>query len=629
MNISDRQRRLPSEHRAIKIFLVSQDPIFRLGLLLALETQPNLVIVGEANVIEMDATAVREVQTTITQLQAQNQLDLVILELSDGYSNNTQEIGLQCQELKRLYPRLPILLLSDQNRQLISDARTFGVDAYWPKGKPISELITAIYGVIEGVEGGDGGVGVVREGNILVPSSNSLDPCLIRDGGTIRGGGTIKGGGTMTGRGTIKGGGTPPLRFTRLINDLRLSGNRYIQINLSQVKGQLQIPGLPILDRAVYAGKQRELLAARWVLNHLLVTQLPTEETEVTTNLPDLLSNIPQANDASSISNFPFLLSPRALQSDLFASCVSQLQLPLQNVTGTSLEIDILRVEKKRELLYLILQKLAAILDELRNSQVDIDQLHELHYVILRDLWQIITTEFFGKFSRVRVGNTNIEIVNLLLQDAEAVQNQILNSIPLFIDLLSYLIFQSELYIENTLYSANSAEAKSHALMILENVLIQIANSVIQPLLNRLADVETIKQNFYDRQYISTREIERFRNNLSWKYRLRNLVQEPQAIFESRYELFVFAPRGLAKISIYAPRNYELTQLTGVPFVVTLILELRDAIAPRLQSLLSFFGSGAVFILTQIIGRGLGLIGRGILQGIGSVSFLEGKNKKL
>ena len=100
-------------------------------------------------------------------------------------------------------------------------------------------------------------------------------------------------------------------------------------------------------------------------------------------------------------------------------------------------------------------------------------------------------------------------------------------------------------------------------------------------------------------------------------------MNEPQAIFESRYELFVFAPRGIAKISIYSPRNQELAKLADIPLAVTLLLELRDAIAPRLQSLLSFLGNGIVFVLTQIIGRGLGLVARGILQGIGSVSFTE------
>ena len=149
----------------------------------------------------------------------------------------------------------------------------------------------------------------------------------------------------------------------------------------------------------------------------------------------------------------------------------------------------------------------------------------------------------------------------------------------------------------------------------------------MQPLLNSLADVEDIKQNYYDRRLISTREIERFRNELSWKYRLNKYINEPKSIFESTYELFVLAPRGIAKTAIYAPRGQELAQLSGIPLLVTLVLEFRDAIAPRLKSLLSIVGSGIVFLLTKIVGRGLGLIGRGILQGIGSVSLTE-KNFK-
>ncbi len=189
--------------------------------------------------------------------------------------------------------------------------------------------------------------------------------------------------------------------------------------------------------------------------------------------------------------------------------------------------------------------------------------------------------------------------------------------------MFSYLLFQTDLQIDNTSYPAGSAEAKFQALMILENLLIQVANGVVQPLLNSLADLELIKQSFYDRKLISTREIEKFRNNLSWKYRVQNYVNEPTAIFESRYELFVFSSRGIAQTSIYAPRSQELANLSGIRLLVTLILEFRDAIAPLLQSLIKFLGSGIVFILTQVIGRGLGLIGRGILQGIGSVAFID------
>ncbi|BDA71149.1 two-component response regulator; Ycf55 [Calothrix sp. PCC 7716] len=561
---------------AIRILLVDPDPIFRLGLRVALEAEANLEIVGEA---QTDVEALQ----LVSLMQPNPTLDLIILELA-----NYPTINQLCRQLKAQYPDLPILLLSSQPLQQLACTAQIGVEGYCPKGAPIPELVTAINTVTTG------GVYWLSRNIATDYQENVYSPPLTK-------------------------------RAARFINNLRLSGNNYIQANLRQIRRELGVPGIPALERAVLAGKVRELQTARWLLNHLLsvspqLEQVETPSTTISTNIIEP-SNV-------LVTEAPQLSSPRSLQSDLFASCVSQFQLPLHNVTDVALEIDILRIDKKRDLLYLILQKLAEVLDELRNSQVEINQLQELKQIILRDLWQTATTEFFGKFTRVRVNGNYVEIVNLLLLDIDVVQSEILNYIPLFSEFLSYLVFQNDWHIDNVIYSADSTEARANALMILENIIIQVANSVIQPLLNRLADVESIKKDYYDRQYISTREIERFRNNLSWKYRLRNYYKEPQAIFESRYEIFVFAPRGIAKTSIYASRRNEMTQLRGIPLFITLMLEFRDAVAPRLQSMLSFLGSGVVFVLTQVVGRGIGLIGRGILQGIGSVSFLEGKNKK-
>ncbi|PJF23626.1 MAG: DUF3685 domain-containing protein, partial [Phototrophicales bacterium] len=52
---------------------------------------------------------------------------------------------------------------------------------------------------------------------------------------------------------------------------------------------------------------------------------------------------------------------------------------------------------------------------------------------------------------------------------------------------------------------------------------------------------------------------------------------------------------------------------------VTLALETRDAIAPRLRSVISVIGSGVIYVLTEVIGRGIGLIGRGIIKGVNNV----------
>ncbi len=584
--------------RPLKLLLVDQDPIFRLGLRVALEEFSNLQVVLEAQT----NTAVLQILAELAQ-QDPTSINLVALELGNNRSINSQQLGLQlCRQLKNQYPNLPILLLSSlQDQGLLLAAKAIGVNGYCPKGTPVTELVAIMQAVANG-EIYWYGINDTRTKESPPSPNRSLSPS--------------------------------PQRFlTRLLENWRLSGNAQINANLAAVTTKLQIPGQPILERAVLAGQQRELLAARWLINHLLTTstsqpeqindQIEFQDVE---QLPPPIENL--LSDRSIIPRTPSLLSPRALQATLFTSCINKLQFPLQNITDESLEIDILRSDKKRELLYLILQKVADTLDELRSSQIGIHQLHEIKNAILYELWKESATDFFGKFSRVKVGNNQVEIITVISQGSGVVQAGILNKVPLFVDLFSYLLFQTNLTINNTNFSAGSFEANQNAEMLLENLLIQVGNAVIQPLLNYLGDIEDIKLNFYDRKFISTRYLESFRNSLSWKYRVRNLVSEPKAIFESRYELFVFAPRGIAKTSIYAPRRQELEKLSRIPLVVTLGLEFSDAIAPPLKSLLSFLGSGVVFLLTKIVGRGLGLIVRGILQGIGSVSVPEGKNKK-
>jgi len=48
-----------------------------------------------------------------------------------------------------------------------------------------------------------------------------------------------------------------------------------------------------------------------------------------------------------------------------------------------------------------------------------------------------------------------------------------------------------------------------------------------------------------------------------------------------------------------------------------LALEARDALSPQLQKLIRQCGDLLVVVLTQVIGRAIGLVGRGILQGMG------------
>jgi hypothetical protein len=265
-----------------------------------------------------------------------------------------------------------------------------------------------------------------------------------------------------------------------------------------------------------------------------------------------------------------------------------------------------------------ILEEIEVLLQDLQFSQIKDAQLVGKKIDLLRDLWSGAITQFFGKYSRIMVKGEEVEIVPILLEDIDRIQAEYLEKIPLFLELINYLVYELPLMIDNRLYAAGTPEAKKRAEMLTQNLIIQLGNGVVNPLLNHFADVVAVKQIFYDEQLITSRKIERFRNDLSWRSRQQQWLGEPKAIFESQYSLLVLEGRGIQKVSVYAPRREELDRLKGWSLVVTLVLEGRDAIAPRLQALVGSVGQALIYVLTHIIVRGIGLVARGVLQGIGN-----------
>jgi DNA-binding NarL/FixJ family response regulator len=581
-----------TEATPIRLVLIDDDPIFRLGLRTALEAFPDLQVVAQAD-------SGTEALDILMRLQPTT-VSAIILELVSGRSNANPLSGLPlCQRLKGDYPDLPVLLLTSQSEPLfLRAAQQLGIEGYCPKGVAIADLVQAIRQLATGESDWH------RLPDLPPPLINSVRP--------------------------------PSWH-----HKVRSYGLQQIEESLALVTQELQKPNLSNFDWLFWSGRRRELLAARWAVNQLLPTDVIVVEESASS---DLLSGVVRRSSDRRVEQIPSRTGlrsaiasspPAALSANVqspspnpqtqsfqpatpFELTLSMLQSDLPNLSGVPLEIDILVTEKKRDLLYIVLGKLQQILEELRFSQVTLEQLPPKRSQILLDLWQASVTDFLGKYYTLPLDNQNLEIVNVLLSYAVIVQTSILDKIPLVVELLSQQLFETPLLIDNVSYSARTPEALVQSEMLLQNLVIQVANAVIQPLLNEFADIETIKQNFYAQHLISSREMARFRNNLSWKYRLFQWIEEPKAIFESRYPLFVLSDAGIKQTSIYAPRRQELEQLQGIPLAVTLAFETRDAISPRLRSTVAWAGKGVVYVLTQVIGRSIGLVVRGVIQGIGN-----------
>ncbi|MGK7922811.1 MAG: DUF3685 domain-containing protein [Trichodesmium sp.] len=621
---------------ALKLLLIDNHPIFRMGLKFSCEQFTDLEIVVDTEVGE---EALKIIQDLIT--KENNFLVILDIETNNLPSITTKEVTISgidfCQKLKTSYPELPILLLTSlQDTSLLKLLRELGVNGYCRKGVSVAELVTIIRQV---------GNGESYWVNISPPEkveSNSIKPA----------------------NSDIK------LQTRNFLDNLRYkvcqSGIKQIDFSLSEVTSQLNESRkkfdknnlTSILNVAISSGQQRELRTARWILSHLSPKSFNgthQEQSKTDFNLDNLfdaklldIQGLQTNKHNNSVNNDEQIIlsinsevispnSPEAInvQTALFEATIAKLNSNLINLSGLPIEIDILRGSKKQELIYIALCKFEDILDELRLASILPTEITTQRNEIVHNLWELTTKIFFSKNYQLEISNGSIitnyfsekikvEVMPVLLNEADNVHKFILDQIPLVDELIAYLLFATPLVIDNVSYGLGSPEAMQHSEALLQNLLISIANAVMQPLLNNFADVEEIKEDFYNKQLLSTRDIEKFRNSLSWRYRLEQYVGRPKSIFESNFPLFVLNEIGIKKIYIYSPRRHELVELSGIPLTVTLLLETRDAIAPGIRATVSFIGSGVVYLLTQVIGRGIGLIGRGIIQGIGT-SFQDAK----
>lgn len=609
----------------LRVCVADGDSVFRLGLRTWLAAEPQVQIVVETDrpsevILRLAQTQPAEDVGPGASVDPEGGqmlghcIDLVILD-SQWRSPDPDAGPALCQQLKLRYPTLPILVLTgDVAPSSLPRYWQVGVEGFWLKGIDMAELLKLIYRIAAGERVWAPDLQMLVQSDLEQPFMPTAPA-------------------------------QPWSPWTSIRHSLRATSLREINQSLSQLEAFLQAPQLPQWQRSILAGRCREMRAARWVVQHLLPlepfpepprstsSQLfaqpissPERNSNVTGTQPLAPTPTNRLATASSFSTHKLML---------IDAIVAKLPMSLHNQTHRPLEIDILKPQKKQDLFLTVLKQFEVTLDELRFAEVPRSQLAPKQSRILVDLWQAATTDFLGKyltlpFASRAVAEDEIEIVRVLLQDQAIVQAEILDKIPLVVELLDHLLFQTPLPVEDAVYGVGSPEAIRQAEVLLENLVVQVANSVMQPILNRYATHDVIKQNFYDRRLLSTREIERFRNALSWNYRLRRLVTEPKQIFESQFSLVVFSESGLKSLLIYRSRDQELQQLQGIQFAVTLALETRDAIAPPLRATVTILGRGVVYLLTQVIGRGLGLVARGILQGAGNTwqDLSRGRNSQ-
>ncbi len=152
---------------------------------------------------------------------------------------------------------------------------------------------------------------------------------------------------------------------------------------------------------------------------------------------------------------------------------------------------------------------------------------------------------------------------------------------------------------------------------IISNWVLRTSNLMAADIFNYCSGWPELRNLFINPKLQSTRNFERFRNNINNFDRWHNNFYMPVYLYESKREYIDIVDNNFIRYFKNENREKDIDKLTWLQKQITLLVEIRDAIAPQLEIATKYIGNIFVTILTKVVGKAIGLVGKGILQGLG------------
>ena len=389
---------------------------------------------------------------------------------------------------------------------------------------------------------------------------------------------------------------------------LLLSGLHQISADLQVIEALLNPPPDQSLLRLLLEGRRRELRSAR---NLLLWLWGPLQ-----VGLDDAVA-LSEPGETLSLS-----LRDRNSEA-VWETIEERLQTAvcggLGNSTGQLLAIEGLLPERRRDLLLALLKQLHAVLLRLRQEAPSA----QLSQQDLRSRWNAMQPEVrqqalrcvAGSYVRLPLGETMQPVAEELLERTDLLRSD--EELPDPMTMLAALVQDQPVLVDGQLLPADDPRALLQLEALISNWLVRTAEMIGGELLGVCGEWPELRRYLLEHPLISTRELERLRNQLNSQTRWQEWIERPIRLYESRRLLYRLQSGQIEPLLLVEPRDEELKTLKWWQQQVALLVEARDAIAPQVRSLVKRIGDLMVVVLTQVVGRAIGLIGRGIAQGMG------------
>ena len=389
---------------------------------------------------------------------------------------------------------------------------------------------------------------------------------------------------------------------------LLVSGLQQIGRDLQVIEALLDPPPEHFVMRLMLEGRCRELRSAK---NLLLWLWGPLH-----TGLADVMPLRDQSKTLELTLNDR---EPTAVWNAIQQRLEGAVSSGLGNGTGQLLAIEGLHPERRRDLLLALLQQLHEVLLRLRGDEL----VGTRDQKALSARWQSLQTEVkqqalrsvAGNYVRLPQGESLVAVADQLVDRTDLHQSD--DELPDPQTMLASLVLDQPVLVDGQLLPSDDPRALLQLETLISNWLVRTAELIGSELLGICGEWPELRRYLLQQNLISTRELERLRNQLNSQSRWQDWIERPIRLYESRRLLFSLKTGRIEPLLLTEPRDEELKRLRWWQQQVALMVEARDSIAPQVQALVKRLGDLMVVVLTQVVGRAIGLIGRGIAQGMG------------
>lgn len=285
------------------------------------------------------------------------------------------------------------------------------------------------------------------------------------------------------------------------------------------------------------------------------------------------------------------------------------------NGSGRLLALDGLQPERRRDLLIALLEQFSRLRQQLQGDGAALENLISRWQERQPEVRREALRQMAGSYVQLPWEGGLRPVAESLVRssDLEPEDPELPDPRPM----LATLLLARPLLVDGRLLAPDEPQAVLYLERLLANWLVRSAELVSAEVLAACADWPELRRYLLHPEYLPTRNLERLRNRLNAQQRWSEWFERPIHLYESRRPLYQLEAGRIRSIDLTEPRDAELRRLGWPQQLVTLILEARDALAPQLQNLVRGLGDLVVVLLTRVVGRAIGLVGRGILQGMG------------